>query len=397
MKNLFPSITAILLFFCLIAPAAVMGQDLLDNMDIHGFVSQGFVSSSEYNYLTHNSKDGSFEYNEVGINFGKQMTPKLGFGIQFFARDLGDVANNKVTLDWAFGDYRAQDWLGFRFGKIKLPLGIWNEIRDYDMLRPWIVLPQNFVYFDLSRDSLIAANGLGLYGNFRLGTGGNLDYYLVGGNTNADMDSGISKYINNAYNQYGMELSGESEAEMLYVGNLRWNTPLPGLMVGIWTFISEVTFPLGVAEATIENTYTGLMVEYLGDKISLWAEYIIQDTENEIKTPLGSNKEDIRPESYYLGAAYQFTLWFQLGAYYSESYIDGDDKDGSDLEERGQKDHRAWEKDMALTLRFDLNEYWVLKMEGHMVDGTKNVLSADNTNLSKQSFYYTVAKLSVSF
>ena len=62
----------------------------LGGVDIHGFISQGFIMSDTYNYLTHNSKEGSFDYNEVGINFSKEMTDKLRLGIQLFARDLGD-------------------------------------------------------------------------------------------------------------------------------------------------------------------------------------------------------------------------------------------------------------------------------------------------------------------
>jgi hypothetical protein len=134
------------------------------------------------------------------------------------------------------------------------------------------------------------------------------------------------------------------------------------------------------------------MVEYLRNNISLWAEYIPLDSEIEAM----GEKRDIRPESYYIGAAYQFALWFQLGAYYSETYIDGDDKDGSN---QPDYDHTAWEKDTALTFRFDINEYWVLKVEGHLVDGCRNVIVADNPDKdrSEQNFYYGITKLSVSF
>ncbi|MGB5159306.1 hypothetical protein [Desulfobacterium sp. N47] len=81
--------------------AVAVEMDALGGVSIHGFISQGFLTSGEYNYLAHNSKTGSFEYNEMGINFSKQVTDKLRIGAQIFSRDLGDVGNNKVTIDWA--------------------------------------------------------------------------------------------------------------------------------------------------------------------------------------------------------------------------------------------------------------------------------------------------------
>ena len=161
-------------------------------VDVHGFISQGFLYSDEYNYLAHNSTDGSFEYNEFGINFSKNLTDKLRMGIQFFSRDIGDAGNNKVTVDWAYGDYRFQDWFGLRAGRIKLPLGLYNETRDVDMLRTSIVMPQS-IYGDLSRDTMIAANGTGLYGDVNLGAAGNANYQFVVGALTSDYDSGLGK------------------------------------------------------------------------------------------------------------------------------------------------------------------------------------------------------------
>ena len=65
------------------------------------------------------TEDGTFEFNEFGINFGKELTDKLRVSIQFFSKDLGSYGNNKVVLDYAFGDYRWKDWLGVRAGLLK--------------------------------------------------------------------------------------------------------------------------------------------------------------------------------------------------------------------------------------------------------------------------------------
>ncbi|HAO21106.1 MAG TPA: hypothetical protein DCQ37_11925, partial [Desulfobacteraceae bacterium] len=86
-----------------------------EGIDIHGFISQGYLYSNKNNYLGESEK-GSFQFNELGINFSKDMTENLRIGMQFFSRDLGETGNNAVEVDWAFGDYHWHDWLGFRAG-----------------------------------------------------------------------------------------------------------------------------------------------------------------------------------------------------------------------------------------------------------------------------------------
>lgn len=49
-----------------------MAAEILGDLKIHGFASQGFLISDKYNYLAHDSKKGSFQYNELGINFTKK-------------------------------------------------------------------------------------------------------------------------------------------------------------------------------------------------------------------------------------------------------------------------------------------------------------------------------------
>src|SRR4051794_10513728 len=73
----------------------VRAQEAADSppfVEIHGFVSQGFLVSSQNDYLAA-TKKGSFEMSEVGINFTKELTPDLRIGLQLFARDLGPLGN----------------------------------------------------------------------------------------------------------------------------------------------------------------------------------------------------------------------------------------------------------------------------------------------------------------
>ncbi|RLC03008.1 MAG: hypothetical protein DRI57_29555, partial [Deltaproteobacteria bacterium] len=124
----------------------------IPKIDIHGFVSQGFLKTDQNNYLG-DTEDGTFQFNEMGINFSTKLPKRLRIGLQFFSRDLGQEGNNDIVLDWAYADYRWKEWLGFRIGKIKVVYGLYNETRDMDMLRASVMLPQS-VYTELWRDRL---------------------------------------------------------------------------------------------------------------------------------------------------------------------------------------------------------------------------------------------------
>ncbi len=89
-----------MLIFFLITESKTMANDLVD---IHGFISQGYLKTDNNNYLA-DTKDGSTQFNEMGINFRTSPTDKLTIGCQFFARDLGAVGNDEVTLGWVVGD-----------------------------------------------------------------------------------------------------------------------------------------------------------------------------------------------------------------------------------------------------------------------------------------------------
>lgn len=359
-------------------------------VDIHGFVSQGFIWSDEYNYLTNDSKDGSFQYNEVGINFGKDLTDQLRVGIQLFSRDLGDAANNKITIDWAYGDYRLKDWLGFRAGRIKLPIGFYNETRDVDLLRTSIVLPQSN-YPDLLRDTIIAVNGASLYGNIDMVAAGSIDYQFIAGQADIDNESGFEKYFEAKFPI--LTLNDDPDAAISCVGSLRWNTPVEGLAIGISGMQSDVDYSVSLfgTNATLEtvNTVIVYSAEYTWNDLVLSSEYLTY----KIESNMGTGWSETTSEGYYFSAAYRFTDLFSIGAYYSIYHPNKDDRDGDTFAVK----HDAWEKDLALTFRFDINEYIIFKLEGHLVDGTARVNATDNPVRTEDEFAYGVAKVTVSF
>ena len=115
-KHIFHILIFLVIFFKVFPALPVQAEDV----DIHGFLAQGYLKTDKNNFLA-DTEDGTFEFNEMGINFVTGVTDRLRIGIQFFARDIGDLGNDEIVLDWGYGDYLWREWLGFRAGLIKIP------------------------------------------------------------------------------------------------------------------------------------------------------------------------------------------------------------------------------------------------------------------------------------
>src|SRR5690349_9795234 len=100
-----------------LAPVLADADDVIavspaeDELQVHGFASQGFLYTSDNNYLA-DTEDGSFEFAEAGINVTRTLGEQLRMGVQLFARDLGPIGDYSAKLDWFYIDYRWRDWLG---------------------------------------------------------------------------------------------------------------------------------------------------------------------------------------------------------------------------------------------------------------------------------------------
>src|ERR1700686_5293145 len=86
------------------AGVPVFAQDL-SNIQIHGFVTQGFLYSTNNNYLSMNSTSGSFQWTDGAVSISDSLTDKLRVGIQLHMYQLGQFGGSEVAVDWASADY----------------------------------------------------------------------------------------------------------------------------------------------------------------------------------------------------------------------------------------------------------------------------------------------------
>ncbi len=396
-------------------PATVLAFDF-QKLQINGFVSQGYMKSTDNNWLAVDSVDGTTQLNEVGITFNAPVTEKLRVGIQLLSRDLGEEGNNEVRLDWAFGDYRIYDSLGLRLGKVKMPIGLYNEGRDSDFLRNMAFLPQS-VYDETRRNLLVASQGAQIYGNIPLAAAGDLDYAAHYGQINFPNDSPtLDAFLGFANMGAGWNPSAPSpnpapwnqisaDNEYVYGGQLRYNTPLDGLRLAGSYFEGKADFaltdingttPAGNLRVKIRQMYIASL-EYATPWFTLSSEYTQYKQPvwlNGMEFPTGTSVGMYGMLSIPIPGQENVTVVGLYDVYYS----DKDDKGGTaQAAYYGDVAYNYYRKDVGIGVRWDINAYWLIKAEYHKVIGAALLTQYFNDNMAVKNWDYYTIKTSFNF
>lgn len=380
------------------------GISASDRVNFHGFVSQGFLFSDENNFLAPTS-EGTFDFNEMALNASARLMRNLHVGLQFTARDFGDTGQNQVFLDWAFADYQLMRQVGFRAGIAKTSFGLLTDFWDVDIVRTNIFLPIG-VYPDNFRDVWMTNRGFGAYGRLHLWDVGNMMYDMMIGSNNVELDGSFARWVES---RQGVPIDDFS-MEYKFNGSLFWETPLPGFSTKFSVLDSDFSLfvynPLMQSILETGNRATCYLgsVQYRWENLELSAEYSTIDIDQVTYIPvpgMPNVESQTGIEGWYARADYRFNDWFQAGVYYTEYYPDRDDKDGEDLHAANPDfpEYYGWQKDICLTARFDPVPGWLIKLEGHMMNGCGSLLVMDQEDISEsaEDWFLMAAKLSYAF
>jgi hypothetical protein len=340
-------------------PAGPNGPDV----EFHGFASQGFLDSNQYNYLG-KSNQGSFKFTEMGLNASFDPFPRTRIMVGGFADDVGEAGKYDAVLDYALAEYTFDDCFGIRVGRIRRPDGIYNDIQDVDLGRTFVLLPQG-VYDARYRDFNVSLDGGEFFGTLPLRQAGSLSYELYGGLIRPSLDGGVGLQIRNSLPSNAH--LDTIDPTKIFGDLLWWNSPIDGFRLGVSlgyisgfdysAMIPTAVGPLHLSEPSdiLFQTYSA---EYLWKGWTFQSECFFTDTHSKaLGTP------DTRQFSWYASGAYRFNKWIEVGSYYTEYYTNTRTP-GIIVPSDG------FQKDVALSLRFDLTSRWIFKVEGHLIHGT---------------------------
>ena len=106
------------------------------SLQVHGFLSQALISTSENNFFGKSEDRVSTDFREIGINASWQPIPSFQASLQLVLRDAGKTDDGDIRVDYGLADYAListeTDLWGIRGGRVPTPLGLYNDTRDVD-------------------------------------------------------------------------------------------------------------------------------------------------------------------------------------------------------------------------------------------------------------------------
>jgi hypothetical protein len=391
---------------------------------VHGFLSQGYIHSTGRDFLVEGSSNGgSTRLFEGGLNVSNQFLSNLHSSVQMLSREFGEEGNYNVELDFGYIDYQLAPEFGVRLGKVRLPLGLYNEFRDIDASRNSIFLNQA-IYAEEFRGFLNAYQGAGLYGGFQHSKYRflNLEYDVFGGTTSIPDDFFLNDKYEQNLNSPGFEIS----PDRLHGFKLSWESPLEGLRLG-YTYVefngsiglnitapppisqfSSLVLPVMDGALDFDSSQSVFSLFYQRGRWSVSAEkmsflvrsemtgaYVTslstaggaQNTglgQSYIGLAFGKLNQDI--ESWYVQLDYETD--FQISPFISYGEFIRDKNTGF-----AAGSHR---EDVTIGFRYDMNEWLYAKIENHFIHGYGAINDFDQTTTDNRWNLF-VARVAVSF
>jgi hypothetical protein len=316
---------------------AARAVDLGDGkFSLNGYGSVAYMRTNGNAYVL-GTQEGGYDNVDMAILLTVKPTDDVAILTQFTI-----ASPQEASVDFAFGEWRPSDLLRLRFGKIKQPIGIYNEIFDVGTVRPFFSLPS--AIYGPAGITTEAYFGVGATGAFDLkgaGEGWNLAYDLYGGNATMAVFEPFE-----AAATPGAPIGEEEEiATRDMIGaRLIANAPVDGLDFRLSGFRGRRP------DATL--VVYGLSVEYLSDRLWARAE-LFRELELDQHT---SN-------AGYVELGYFLTPHWQVAGRLEGSWISG-----SDTPSDSSTNHH---REAAVGLNYWFNRQLVLKASVHGVDGNR--------------------------
>lgn len=365
---------------------------------IHGFLTQGYVNTTSNNFFG-DSEDGSFDFREIGVNASYRFNPQWLASAQLLSRKAGDMYDGSPSLDYAQLDFTAasseQGRLGAIVGRIKNPLGLYNDTRDVASTRPSIFLPQG-IYWDRVRNMVLSSDGGMFYADLHSGLH-SLYFNAYTGKT--PIDENVEKAylipdLDPELSQRGLGKGGR----LLY----EWDGGVFRLGLSGATLEMDGSMAGGLLEGTVDIDYWIASAQYNQGPWSLTLEYM-----NEPVAYKGFNNGyfdvmevgNTTADGYYLQGNYRISTDWELLARYEEAHYNKHDRDGSETSQLqpGTQPFNFYTKMLTIGVLWEPIDKLMLRAEFSHADGTIILSTQENPNPLDMERYWNMLSLLVSY
>ena len=363
-------------------------NSMLDNLQIQGFASQAFISTTDNDVFGNTDQGGSFGFTEVGLNALFRPLPKLQLSAQMLSRRAGMGGNSgEPRLDFGFLDYRLfsheTHQFGIRVGRLKNPFGFYNDTRDVAFTRPSILLPQS-IYFDRTRNLGLSGDSVQLYGETSHPSIGNFSVQF-------GVWRPLVKDKETEFAIFNSSPNGNFSPETSIIGRGIYeshNSRLRLAISGIWL---NVDYEPGLSDSFTAGSFSFsplyFSAQYNAERWSLTAEYALRrlDFKNFGHPVFDEQADNTTGESFYFQGVYRLNPKWEALLRYDVYYADRNDRNGSeyvqwredhDLPQRPR--HSRFAKDITVGLRWNITPQIMARLEYHHVNGTGWLSGLDN-------------------
>lgn len=313
-------------------------ESITDRIDVHGYGNQNYESTSANTYRGAD-RHGTWDNNFVGLVMAATLTDESKFWAQFQGS-----TNEGTRFTWFFIDYQLNDRLRLHAGRVKLPLGFYNDSIDVKALQLSALEPILYQTFRTGPDMVHDAyQGIGA--DYEQETGiGHLLWQVWGGNV------------------YDTDPPDDSRDRQAVGARLTYSTPVDGLRFMLSAYRTRVEL-LEDGSYTNEDRVIG-SVEFVRGPWDIKSEYA------EHRAALHAGGGMTKADAWYVQAGYTFAeKWTPYARY---------DYFCADKAECG--DPAAHQKTVALGLGYRLAPNIGLRLETHINRGYAVPVASEEAN-----------------
>lgn len=364
---------------------------LPDSVQVHGFLSQGFIHTSNNNFFGHSKDSLSTDFRELGVNGSWSALPDLQLALQVVWRDAGQTDEDGFRIDYGLANYNLlsteSSQLAIRAGRVPTPLGFYNETRDVASTRPSIFLPQS-IYFDRNRNLALSADGGYLYGEHRTDFGDfSFNFGLIIPRTDDP------EFMNTILRRE----SGALEGDTSWIARLGYEAPDKGVRLAVTyaEFLSDFHSSQQPSnEGSFHFSPLILSAQYNAEKWSLTAEYALRRTRLDY---FQHSEIGFTGQSYYLQGTYRFTDKLEGLIRYDELVWDLDDQYGYRYPAPLGPSFSRYARDWTFGLRYEILPSLLASAEYHHINGTGWLPRLENPQQEAQRWDMYAFMLSYNF